>query len=153
MSRYKLKTSLCALKLLLRLQSSGQTRQTNVSSLREVYTKRAFPKDWCYFPCKSPPPPPSSPSSPRPPITPGQILGVGLDLSRVAIPRSRRERGDGTQVGERGSQGEGHNLFGSQSKRYGRYRLLFHGGGIDEVRRDDTWLRTHFDRETLYREQ
>jgi hypothetical protein len=33
------------------------------------------------------------------------------------------------------------------------YRLLFQGKDIDNVRKDDTWVKTHFDRGTLYGEQ
>lgn len=43
--------------------------------------------------------------------------------------------------------------LGVNSKGNGRYRLLFQGKDVDTVRKDDTWVKTHFDRETLYGEQ
>jgi len=35
----------------------------------------------------------------------------------------------------------------------GRYRLLFHQKHIDDLQRDDTWLKTHFDKGRIYGEQ
>jgi hypothetical protein len=43
--------------------------------------------------------------------------------------------------------------LGVNSKGNGRDRLLFHGKDVDNVRKDDIWVRTHFDRGTLYGEQ
>jgi hypothetical protein len=43
--------------------------------------------------------------------------------------------------------------LGVNSKGNGRYRLLFQGKDIDNIWKDDTWVRTHFDRGTLYGEQ
>ena len=42
--------------------------------------------------------------------------------------------------------------WGVNSKGNGRYRRVFQGKDIDNVRKDD-WVRTHFDRGTLYGEQ
>jgi hypothetical protein len=44
--------------------------------------------------------------------------------------------------------------LGVNSKGSGRYRLLFRSeDDVAKVRRDDSWLKTHFDRGTLYGEQ
>jgi hypothetical protein len=48
---------------------------------------------------------------------------------------------------------KGISCLGANSKGNGRYRLLFRYGDIDKVRRDDSWLRTHFGKGTLYGEQ
>jgi len=42
---------------------------------------------------------------------------------------------------------------GVNSKGNGRYRLLFQGKDVDTVRKDDTWVKTYFDRGALYGEQ
>lgn len=43
--------------------------------------------------------------------------------------------------------------LGVNAKGNGRYRLLFQGKDIDNVQKDDAWVRIHFDRGTLYGEQ
>jgi hypothetical protein len=72
-------------------------------------------------------------------------------LSRVAIPEIRE--GNAGTVRRRVNEAlkeKGISYLGVNSKGNGRYRLLFRGDDIDDVRRDDTWLRTHFDKGTLY---
>jgi hypothetical protein len=87
-------------------------------------------------------------------VAPGQIPGIGLDLSRAAIPKI--EGGNAGAVRRRVNEALREmdiTCLGVNSKGNGRYRLLFQGKDIDEVRRDDTWLKTHFDRGMLYGEQ
>lgn len=43
--------------------------------------------------------------------------------------------------------------LGVNSKRNGRYRLLFREADVDKVRRDDACVKIHFDKGTLYGEQ
>jgi hypothetical protein len=43
--------------------------------------------------------------------------------------------------------------LGVNSKGKGRYRLLFKEADVDGLRRDDSWVRTHFDKGALYGEQ
>ncbi len=43
--------------------------------------------------------------------------------------------------------------MGVNCKGNGRYRLLFREADVDKVRRDDSWVKTHFDKGTLYGEQ
>ncbi|KAG4442881.1 hypothetical protein IFR05_001677 [Cadophora sp. M221] len=93
-------------------------------------------------------------SSPPPSIAPGQIPDIGLDLSRVAIPEIKEgNAGTARRRVNEALKGKGINCLGVNSKGNGRYRLLFHGDDVDKVRRVDTWLRTHFDREMLYGKQ
>ncbi|KAH8799484.1 hypothetical protein F5884DRAFT_758508 [Xylogone sp. PMI_703] len=101
-----------------------------------------------------PSPPSSSPPSPPPSIAPGQIPGVGRDLSRVTIPEIKE--GNAGTVRKRVNEalkGKGITCLGVNSKGNGRYRLLFRDEDVDKVRRDDVWLKTYFDRGTLYGEQ
>ncbi|KAH9203832.1 hypothetical protein DL95DRAFT_472038 [Leptodontidium sp. 2 PMI_412] len=119
--------------------------------LRERLRNELFPRIGT-TPTANAPSPPWPPSSPQPSIAPGQIPGIGLDLSRVAIPEIKE--GNAGTVRRRVNEalkGKGITCLGVNSKGNGRYRLLFHGDDVDKVRRDDTWLRTHFD--TLYGEQ
>ena len=98
--------------------------------------------------------PPSPPSSPPPTAIPARIPGMGLDLSRTSI--SEIKEGNAGTVRRRVDEvlkEKGIKCLGVNAKGNGRYRLLFKGKDIDNVRRDDTWLRTHFDRGTLYGEQ
>ena len=98
--------------------------------------------------------PPSPPSSPPPSLPPGQIPGIGLDLSRVATPEIKE--GNAGTVRKRVNEAlkeKGVTCVGVNSKGSGRYRLLFHTDDIDKVRRDDTWLKTYFDKGSLYGEQ
>ncbi|KIM98212.1 hypothetical protein OIDMADRAFT_146890 [Oidiodendron maius Zn] len=77
---------------------------------------------------------PLPPLSPPPSIAPRQILGVGLDLSRVAILEIR-EGNAGTvykQVNEALKE-KGITCLGVNSKWNGCYRLLFHGDNIDKA--------------------
>jgi hypothetical protein len=122
--------------------------EKRIEALEEFIRNELFPRIGATS-LANPPAPPSPPATPPPSIAPGQIPGVGLDLSRVVIPEIE-ERNAGTvrmRVNEALKE-KGISCLGVNSN-----RLLFRGDDIDEVRRDDTWLSTHFDKGTLYGEQ
>jgi hypothetical protein len=130
-----------------------QRAEKRIKALEEFIRKELFPQ-FSTSPSSNPPPPPSPPSSPPPSIAPGQIPGVGLDLSRVTIPEIKGgNAGMVRKCVNEALKEKGITCLGVNSKGNSRYRLLFQGGDIDKVGRDDTWLRTHFDRGTPYGEQ
>lgn len=63
----------------------AEKAERRIETLEEFIRNELFPRINTPPPT-GPPPPPSPPSSPPPSIAPGQIPGVGLDLSRVTIP-------------------------------------------------------------------
>ena len=94
--------------------------------------------------------PPSPPSSPAP----GPLPGIGLDISRTQDDRVRE--GNAGTVRRRANEAveeKGVTCLGVNSRGNGRYRLLFRKADIDEVRRDDSWVTTHFNKGTRYGEQ
>src|SRR5271163_4879752 len=97
------------------------------------------------FPRIGSPPPPSTPASPPPsppPAPPSRIPGVGIDLSRVNIPEIKQGNAGTVRKCVNGALKEkGITCLGVNSKGNGWYRLLFQDKDIDEVRRDDTWLK------------
>lgn len=134
-------------------EQRAEKAEKRIEALEELIRNKLFPRI-STTPTANAPSPPSPPSSPPPSIAPGQIPGIGLDLSRVAIPEIKE--GNAGTVRRRVNEAlkeKGITCLGVNSKGNGRYRLLFHGDDVDKVRRDDTWLRTHFDRGTLYGEQ
>jgi hypothetical protein len=138
---------------LLSAERRAEKAEQRIETLEEFIRNELFPR--ISTPLRTgPPPPPSPPSSPPPSIAPVQIPGIGLDLSRVTIPEIK----DGNAGAVRRRVNEALRerditCLGVNSKGNGRYRLLFQGKDIDNVRKDDTWVRTHFDRGTLYGEQ
>ncbi|KAF8846406.1 hypothetical protein BDZ45DRAFT_682538 [Acephala macrosclerotiorum] len=138
---------------LLSAERRAERAEQRIETLEEFIRNELFPRVNTP-PRTGPPPPPSPPSSPPPSVAPAQIPGVGLDLSRVAIPEIKE--GNAGAVRRRVNEAlKGRNItcLGVNAKGNGRYRLLFQGKDIDNVRKDDTWVRTHFDRGTLYGEQ
>jgi hypothetical protein len=126
--------------------------EQRIDNLGRVYTKRAFSSHQ-YISTGVSPPPPSPPSSPPPSITPGQIPGIRLDPSRVTIPEIKEGNAGAVRRRVNVPLRERYiTCLGVNSKGNGRYRLLFRGKNIDNVRKDDAWVRTHFDRGTLYGE-
>lgn len=134
-------------------EQRAEKAEKRIEALEEFIRNELFPRIGT-TPTANAPSLPSPPSSPPPSVAPGQIPGIGLDLSRVAIPEIKE--GNAGTVRRRVNEalkGKGIICLGVNSKGNGRYRLLFHGDDVDKVRRDDTWLGTHFDRGTLYGEQ
>ena len=43
--------------------------------------------------------------------------------------------------------------MGVNSKGNGRYRLLFREADVDKVRQNDAWIKSHFNKGTMYGEQ
>ncbi|KAL5331200.1 hypothetical protein ACEPPN_000729 [Leptodophora sp. 'Broadleaf-Isolate-01'] len=134
---------------LVAAERRAEKAEQRIETLEEFIRNELVPRITTPPPA-GPPPPPSPPSSPPPSVAPGQIPGVGLDLSRVVIPEitGAVRRRVNKALKERGIT-----CLGVNSKGNGRYRLLFQGKDIDNVRKDDTWVRTHFDKGTLYGEQ
>jgi hypothetical protein len=91
--------------------------EKRIEALEEFIRNELFPRIGATSLANTPPPP-SPPSSPPPSIAPGQIPGVGLDLSRVAIPEIKE--GNAGTVHRRVNEalkGEGYKLFRSQFER------------------------------------
>jgi hypothetical protein len=137
----------------LAAERRAEKAEQRIETLEEFIRNELFPRITTSFPT-CPPPPSSPPSSPPPSIAPGQIPGIGLDLSRVEIPEIKEgNAGDVRRRVNEALKERGITCLGVNSKGNGRYRLLFQGKDIDNVRKDDAWVRTHFDRGTLYGEQ
>jgi hypothetical protein len=72
---------------LLSAERRAEKPEQRIETLEEFIRNELFPR--ANTPPRTdplhPPPPPSPPSSPPSSVAPGQIPGVGLDLSRVAI--------------------------------------------------------------------
>ncbi|KAH9203126.1 hypothetical protein DL95DRAFT_399661 [Leptodontidium sp. 2 PMI_412] len=138
--------------VLLAAEHRAERAEKRIESLEEFIRNELFPRINTPPPT-GPTPPPSPPSSPPLSIAPGQIPRVGLDLSRVTIPEIKG--GNAGAVRRRVNKAlkeKNITCLGVNSKGNRRYRLLFQGKDIDRVRKDDTWVRTHFDWGTLYGE-
>jgi len=98
-----------------------------IKTLEEFIQNELFPQiNTPPPPTTSPPPPPSPPSSPPPSVAPAQIPGIGLDLSRVAIPEIKE--GNAGTVRRRVNEAlKERNItcLGVNSKGNGWYWLLF----------------------------
>jgi hypothetical protein len=123
---------------LLAAEHRAEKAEKRIETLEEFIRNGLFPR------INTPPPrarapPPSPPSSPPPSVAPGQIPGIGLDLSRVTIPEIRE--GNAGAVRRRVNEAlkeRDITCLGVNSKGNGRYRLLFQGKDVDTVRKDDT---------------
>lgn len=74
-----------------------------------------------------------------------------MDLSWVQD--SEIKEGNAGAVRRRANEAlkeRGITCLGVNSKGNGRYRLLFRESDVDQVRRDGSWMKTHFDKGTLY---
>ena len=94
------------------------------------------------------------PPSPPPSPAPGPLPGIGLDLRRVQD--SKIKEGNAGTVRRRANEAlkeRGVACLGVNSKGNGRYRLLFREADVGKVRQDDSWVKTHFNKGTLYGEQ
>jgi hypothetical protein len=97
---------------------------------------------------------PSPPQAVQPPPPPYRVPGINLDLSRVSNPELRN--GDAGAVRKRACEAlkeRGVTCLGVNSKGNGRYRSHFNQNDVESLRRDDSWVRTHFDKGTVYGEQ
>jgi hypothetical protein len=79
------------------------------------------------------------PSSPPPVIAPGQIPGIGLDLSQVAISEIKDGNAGTVHRCVNEALKEKNIIYlGVNSKENGRYQLLFQGKDIENIRKDNT---------------
>ncbi|KAM4065021.1 DDE superfamily endonuclease [Hirsutella rhossiliensis] len=145
--------------LLKRVEERAERAEKRVESLEEFIRNELFPR--VASPPESATPnaphqqqqqhlPPSPPPSP----VPGPLPGIGLDVSRV-LDSDIREGNAGTirRRANAALENLGVTCLGVNSKGNGRFRLLFRETDVDKVRQNDTWMRTHFDKGTLYGEQ
>ncbi|KAM4067830.1 DDE superfamily endonuclease [Hirsutella rhossiliensis] len=144
--------------LLKRVEERAERAEKRVESLEEFIRNELFPR------VASPPSPPlemrliSNSNSTchlrhHPPV-PGPLPGIGLDVSRV-LDSDIKEGNAGTirRRANAALENLGVTCLGVNSKGNGRFRLLFRETDVDKVRQNDTWIRTHFDKGTLYGEQ
>jgi hypothetical protein len=141
---------------LIAAELRAQSAEKRIETLEEFIRNELFPRINTPPPHPSPPPFPPPPSPPSPPLSPppSRIPGIGLDLSRCTIPEIAG--GNAGTVRKRVNEAlkeKDITCLGVNSKGSGRYRLLFQANDIDAVRRDNTWLATHFDRGRLYGEE
>jgi hypothetical protein len=138
--------------LLKRVEERAERAEKRVESLEEFIRNELFPR--VAGPVPTPVSRPASPPSPPPSPIRGPLPGIGLDLSRVQ-DREIKE-GNAGVVRRRANEAlkeKGITCLGVNSKGNGRYRLLFKEEDVDGLRRDDSWVRTHFDKGALYGEQ
>jgi hypothetical protein len=82
------------------------------------------------------------------------LPGIGLDLSRVQDEEIKE--GNAGVVRRRANEAlkeRGITCLRVNDKGNGRYRLLFKEADVDGLQRNDSWVTTHFNKETLYGEQ
>lgn len=95
---------------LLSAERRAEKAEQRIETLEKFIRNELFPRI-----NTPPPPPPSPPSSPPPSIVLAQIPGIGLDLSRVAIPEIKE--GNASAVRRRVNEAlKGRNItcFGGQ---------------------------------------
>jgi hypothetical protein len=140
--------------LLKRVEERAERAERRVESLEEFIRNELFPRVAGPISAPAPASRPASPPSPQPSPVRGPLPGIGLDLSRVQ-DREIKE-GNAGVVRQRANEAlkeRGITCLGVNSKGKGRYRLLFKEADVDGLRRDDSWVRTHFDKGALYGEQ
>jgi hypothetical protein len=143
--------------LLRRVEERAERAEKCVESLEEFIRNELFPHVAGSIPSPLEPAGVAHQHLPLSPLSspaPGPLPGIGLDLSRVQD--SEIKEGNAGIVRRRANEAlkeRGITCLGVNSKGNGPYRLLFREADVDKVRRDDTWVRTHFDKGTLYREQ
>lgn len=138
---------------LVAAEHRAEKAEKRIETLEEFIRNELFPRINTSSPTNRSSPP-SPPPSPPLPVAPAHLPGIGLDLSRVTIPEIKE--GNAGTVRRRVNEAlkeKDITCLGVNSKGSGRYRLLFHSKDVDNVRRDEAWLRTHFDRGTIYGEQ
>jgi hypothetical protein len=140
--------------LLKRVEERAEWAEKRVESLEKFIRNELFPRIAGPVSAPAPASRSASPPSPPPSLVRGPLPGIGLDLSRVQ-DREIKE-GNAGVVRQRANEAlkeRGITCLGVNSKGKGRYRLLFKEADVDGLRRDDSWVRTHFDKGVPYGEQ
>ena len=151
--------------LLRRAEDRAERAEKRVESLEEFIRNELFPRVASLALPPTPAPvlsepastkeaPGHLPPSPPPSPAPGPIPGIGLDLSRVQD--SAIKDGNAGTVRRRANEALkelGVACLGVNSKGNGRYRLLFREADVDKVRQNDAWIKSHFNKGTMYGEQ
>ncbi|KJZ75486.1 hypothetical protein HIM_05182 [Hirsutella minnesotensis 3608] len=145
--------------LLKRVEERAERAEKRVESLEEFIRNELFPRVASPPESATPSAPHQQqhqhlPPSPPPSPVPGPLPGIGLDVSRV-LDSDIKEGNAGTIRRRANAALEklGVTCLGVNSKGNGRFRLLFRETDVDKVRQNDTWIKTHFDKGTLYGEQ
>jgi hypothetical protein len=136
------------------VEERAERAEKRVESLEKFIRNELFPRVAGPVSAPAPASRPASPPSPPPSLVRGPLPGIGLDLSRVQ-DREIKE-GNAGVVRQRANEAlkeRGITCLGVNSKGKGRYRLLFKEADVDGLRRDNSWVRTHFDKGVLYGEQ
>ena len=144
---------------LKRVEERAERAEKRVESLEEFVRNELFPRVANPIPApvehaNAGPTHQHLPPSPPSPPAPGPLPGIGLDLSRVRD--SEIKEGNAGTVRRRANEAlkeRDITCLGVNSKGNGRYRLLFQEADVDKVRQDDSLVKTHFSKGTLYGEQ